>query len=89
MIPGLKNAAAEADLIVIDEIGKMELFSEKFRAAVMACLYSDVPVVATVMSHPHPFTDEIKMRADVKRVEVTKEEQGFLIPEIIDALSLE
>ena len=86
VIPGLKNAAADADLIVIDEIGKMELFSEKFRVAVRACLYADVPVIATVMSNHHPFVDEIKMRADVKRVDVTREEQGFLVEEVLGAL---
>lgn len=88
VIPCLKNAAVEADLIVIDEIGKMELFSAKFRAAVMACIYADAPVLATIMAHPHPFADEIKMRSDVKRMEVTQAEQGFLIEEIIGALNL-
>jgi len=88
VIPCLKHAVNETDLIVIDEIGKMELFSEKFRKAVMACLYSDVSLVATIMIHAHPFTDEIKMRSDVKRLMVTRETQGFVIEELLEELSL-
>ena len=36
------------DLIVIDEIGKMELFSKRFEEAVVACLKSNKPVLAVL-----------------------------------------
>jgi len=89
VIPCLKKATEKSDLIIIDEIGKMELFSDLFRAAVMACLYADVSVIATIMSQSHPFVDKIKMRDDVKRMEVTKDEQGFLVKEIIERLDFQ
>lgn len=38
----------DADLIVIDEIGKMELFSKRFEEAVLACLKSNKPVLAVL-----------------------------------------
>lgn len=88
VIPCLKNAVAEKDLIIIDEVGKMELYSEKFRRAVMACLFSDVPVVATIMIQPHPFADRIRMRPDVKRVQVKREIQGFVIVELLGELGI-
>jgi nucleoside-triphosphatase THEP1 len=43
------------DLIVIDEIGKMELFSKKFQNFIREIFLSDIPVIATIglrLSHP-------------------------------------
>jgi nucleoside-triphosphatase len=57
--------------ILIDEIGKMELFSERFREFVTKALDSPLPVVATIFHRPHPFCDLIKARDDVRIVEVT------------------
>jgi nucleoside-triphosphatase len=50
---------------LIDELGKMELASERFREAVLALFEGDVPIVATVHKFRHPFTDALKRRADV------------------------
>ena len=88
VIPCLKNAVAGSDLILIDEIGKMELFSERFKGAVTACLESPVPVIASIMQKPHPFADRIRMRPDVKRIIVTREEQGFIIQELVEEIGL-
>jgi nucleoside-triphosphatase len=58
-------------VVVIDEIGKMELFSPAFREVVQAALASPKPMLATVMAAPHPWVDAIKARSDVFLVEVT------------------
>lgn len=56
--------------LIIDEIGKMELLAPSFRELVLACMDSPVPLVATVMLAPHPFTDRIKARPDVEVIEI-------------------
>jgi nucleoside-triphosphatase len=68
----------DADLIVIDEIGRMELFSEKFKQKVIKALDTG-KVIATIMEHSHPFTDQIKARKDSKLFVVTKENRNELI----------
>ena len=61
----------QVDVVVIDEIGKMELYSSAFRQAVLGALASPKPVLATVMAGPQPWVDAIKARPDVGLVEVT------------------
>jgi nucleoside-triphosphatase len=47
-IPALNFALKECDIIVIDEIGKMEWFSQKFREKVYEILNSDKKVIAVL-----------------------------------------
>ena len=62
----------EGGVVVIDELGKMELASKRFRDAVGALFERDTPVVATVHAHRHPFTDALKRRGDVRVERVTR-----------------
>ena len=66
--PAIEEAIASAQLIVVDEIGKMELFSQRFRRAVLAALDSGKPLLASIMLGPHPFADAVKGRPDVELV---------------------
>jgi nucleoside-triphosphatase len=69
-IPSLDPPAG--GVTVIDELGKMELASARFRDAVMALVDADVPLVATVHAFRHPFTDELKRRKDVEVIRLNK-----------------
>lgn len=53
-LPALRGALREKRIVVIDEIGKMELASPRFREAVREALEYDRIVVATIMQHRHP-----------------------------------
>jgi nucleoside-triphosphatase len=57
---------------VVDELGKMELASARFREAVTGLLDTDAPLVATVHAFRHPFTDELKRRPGVELVRLTR-----------------
>ncbi|KPK99722.1 MAG: hypothetical protein AMJ91_06665 [candidate division Zixibacteria bacterium SM23_73_3] len=63
----------EKKIIVIDEIGKMELLSPQFQGVVEKALDADNPVLGTVTLAHHPFAQKVKARDDVKIIEVTKE----------------
>jgi len=69
-IPALEQAA-ENDVAIIDELGKMELASEPFQEALAALLDRPVRVVATIQSASHPFTDALKRRHDIETLHVT------------------
>ncbi|MBI2070266.1 MAG: AAA family ATPase [Elusimicrobia bacterium] len=60
-------------LIVIDEIGAMEIQNENFRRLAMECLRDQAkPVLATIRSKSRPFTDDIKNIANLRLIELTR-----------------
>ena len=67
-----------ADTILIDELGKMELASTAFRAAVADLVERDTPVVATVHAFRHPFTDALKARPAAEVVHLTRQNRDEL-----------
>ncbi|MEO0155799.1 MAG: NTPase [candidate division WOR-3 bacterium] len=82
-VVAIKQGITEDKIIIIDEIGKMELYSQKFRDVVIEALNSKCPVLATILYSPNPFCDRIKGRKDVKIFEVTLANRGTLVQEII------
>jgi nucleoside-triphosphatase len=66
----LIDRADEADLIAIDEIGKMELTCPSFIEVVSRLLDGRVPVIATVALHGSGLIAQVKARADVQVIEV-------------------
>jgi nucleoside-triphosphatase len=78
---------ADADVVVLDELGKMELASEAFRDAVAALLERPVAVVATVHASPHPFTDALKRRASVELLRLTRSNRAELPAAVARRLS--
>jgi len=71
-VPALNQAAKDCELVVIDEIGKMELFSANFREAVFQIIDSGKRVLGTIMLNPNPWADAVKQRPQVKLIEVTR-----------------
>ena len=70
-VSALHKAAQECDLVVVDEIGKMELFSANFKKAVLEIIGSGKRVLGTIMLNAHPWADAIKRRPQVDLVPVT------------------
>ena len=73
-------------VVVVDELGKMELASAAFRDAVMQLLDRDVAVVATVHQARHRFTDALRRRPDIRLVRVTEATRDALPEQLIDRL---
>lgn len=70
-VRAIRDATAFADVVIIDEIGPMELLSPAFKQTVMEAMDSSTPVVATVMAKPHPWVIVLKARDDTEVWEVS------------------
>jgi len=70
-VSALLRAAQQCELVVVDEIGKMELFSANFRKTVVEIIDSGKRLLGTIMFNPNPWADAIKQRPQVELVLVT------------------
>ncbi len=82
-VPSVQMALGEKEIVVIDEIGKMELYSKKFQEAVIEALDSSKPVVATIGAQHHEFLDRIKARNDVELLTITHANRDSLAEAIV------
>jgi len=85
-VESIWRALENNKIIVIDEIGKMELFSPRFKEAINSALNSDKITIATILLAPNPYTDKIKRRQDVKLFYLTQENREKVKEEIKDIL---
>ncbi len=76
----------DVELIVIDEIGKMELFSTRFQSLVRNALNSDKQVLASIPLKGNEFIREIKHRLDIHLLEVTHGNRDRLPEAIVEGL---
>src|SRR5207249_8455697 len=70
-VKAVREAVQRQRLVVIDEIGPMEIRSTIFRDAVNEALDSDVRVLATTFARSMLFTDAVKSRPDVTLLDVS------------------
>ena len=82
-ISALNQAAKERRLVVVDEIGKMELFSGNFREAVWRVINSDKKVLGTIMLKANLWADAIKRQPQVNLVEVTRTNHQQVLEELL------
>ena len=75
------------DLIVIDEIGKMECFSPKFVRCINTVLSSETRIVATIALKGGGLIQRIKAREDCVLFEVTRSNRNRLASEIVSILT--
>ena len=82
-VSALHNAVQQCDLVVIDEIGKMELFSANFRRAVSQIIDSGKRILGTIMLNPNPWADAIKRQPQVNLVTVTRTNYQEVLEELL------
>jgi nucleoside-triphosphatase len=85
-IPALERGMEHKSVIVIDEIGKMELFSMKFRELVSKILDSEKTLLCVIKENADTFTEGIKKRKDVTIITVNYENRDTLPGKVFEML---
>lgn len=78
----IRSAVDTYPIVIIDEIGKMELFSSPFQSAVLKAIGSSKIVIATAMQDDHPWVAAVKTLPNVTVWEVTKVNRSRLVEEV-------
>lgn len=87
VVPVLGIECSDAELFVIDEIGKMECFSKKFITAVRQLFASDRSVSATVAQKGAGFISEVKNYPGTKLFNLTHQGRDKTVAEVLQILS--
>ncbi len=83
-VKAINKAIKEADVIVIDEVGKMEVESQGFVDAVNEALDCDKPLILTLHKKSrNPLLQDIRRRDDLRILEVTPVNRNLLPYKII------
>ncbi len=80
------KAARKGQVLVVDEIGKMEILSAKFREAVREALETPLDLLATVGKGKDPFLVWVRSHPSVMLRNVSLENREGLVEEILEAL---
>jgi len=78
-VKAIEDAAEKADVVVIDEVGKLEVESDAFVEAVRGVLKLDKDVIITLHKKSrNPLLQDIRKRDDIRILEVTPINRNLL-----------
>ncbi len=77
------SISMDADFIIVDEIGKMECTSKRFKEAMISAMNGRGRVLATIAKKGVGFIKEIKERSDIRIFEVTNRNRNSLLETLL------
>ncbi len=87
-VEAVQQAIRSGKLVIIDEIGEMELLSISFREAVLAAILNPQPLVATIRDASNPYCDFLKARSDVSVVLMNEENREEVPNQVMHLLKV-
>jgi nucleoside-triphosphatase len=85
-VAALQRAMQKGQIVMVDEIGKMELFCGPFREAVLQAVGGPCTVVATAMAKPNTWVNDLKAMPNTMLWEVTVANRDGLAERVIQWL---
>ena len=87
-VVSLERAMTAKEIIIIDEIGPMELYSKRFRQVVERVFASDGTVIAVIQQREDSFTRTLRKWPHVEVWTVTRENRETMAFSILKELKL-
>ncbi|QPC81704.1 NTPase [Phototrophicus methaneseepsis] len=83
-IPSVEEAVEHRQLIIIDEIGPMELFSKEFQTMITRILQREnIHILGTIVEREHNFADKIKAHPQVRLVTLTEQNRSDIMQSVV------
>lgn len=82
----LRNMAIDTDLVIMDELGRLEQGASRFQRAVLSTLRRPVPVLGVLQRDAGGWTQAILDMPGIKFINVTKGNRNNLAPQIMELL---
>jgi nucleoside-triphosphatase len=81
-VTSLLVGESDCDLVVVDEIGKMEMLSLKFRDAIERLIAGNRQMLGTVLFHHHTWADIVKARPEVQVIVLNRNNYAQVFDEV-------
>lgn len=86
IVGSIEEAIRNKDIVIIDEIGKMEMFSGDFKSAVKNALDSQKRVLATIPVYSNTFLASLNARNDIEIFNLDVDNRDGLVEDILKKL---
>lgn len=89
-VKAIKDAAKEKEVVLIDEIGKMQVESEKFKEVVSKIFEIDKPLIITFEKKSrNTLLQDLRRRDDVRMLELTDVNKNLLPYKVVELIKEE
>jgi nucleoside-triphosphatase len=78
-LPQLRRAIERRHVLVVDEIGKMQLFSRNFRQTIFDAIRSGQPLLGTIMLGRNDYADRMKKHKNVQLLTLTEQNRQEIL----------
>jgi len=85
-VQSLLRAQAEAELILLDEIGPMEILSKTFCRVVMDLLEAEKHIIGSIVQRSVPFADAVKAHPEVEILELRSDNRHEIVDRVLGFL---
>ena len=87
-VASIRRAKEEASIIILDEIGPMEILSETFCQVVMEILESELDVLGSIVKRRLPFSDAVKVHPKVTVLEIQGRNRHRIVDQVLELLEV-
>jgi nucleoside-triphosphatase len=78
-VAALRGAMERGHVLVVDEIGKMQLFSRPFRQTILEAVRDGHPLLGTIMLGRNPYADRIRRHQNVELLTLTPDNRHEIL----------
>jgi nucleoside-triphosphatase THEP1 len=86
---GVSTLRKNADLIVLDEIGKMELFSQVFKDTLKIIFHGKTKIIGSIAWYDTPLIKKIKKNPNVEVQVVTRQNRDQILNILLEQILAE